>query len=367
MLSAPLVLNAASAAPAKARIPVKAAVQCVNPVRQPGWDALLAAQPHSSFFHSAAWARVLAGTYGYAPNYFTIQDAEGLQSLLPLMEVDSWLTGRRGVSLPFTDDSEPFYADADAFKNVLETVTDFGRARKWKYIEFRGGRKLFGDAPASLSFYRHELDLNGDEEQLFGRVDTSVRRAIRKAEKAGVTVEVANTLEAVKIFYVLLCRTRKKHGMPPQPWGFFQNIHEHVLSKKLGNVILAKFEGRPIAAAVYFRTARKAIYKYGASDETLLQLRGNNLVMWEAIKWHARQGCESLHMGRSSLGNEGLRRFKLGWGAVEQPIEYVKYDLRQERFVTDRDESAGWHNKIFNRMPIFLSRLIGAGLYRHWA
>ncbi len=77
--------------------------------------------------------------------------------------------------------------------------------------------------------------------------------------------------------------------------------------------------------------------------------------MWEAIKWHARQGCESLHLGRTSLHNDGLRRFKLGWGAEEQPIEYVKYDLRQERFVTDRDESAGWHNQVFRRMPIFVA------------
>jgi Acetyltransferase (GNAT) domain len=367
-LSAPLVGSGAKTALAKARIPVKAAVQCVNPARQPGWDALVAGQPHSSFFHSAAWAEVLAETYGYAPNYFTIQETNGnLQALLPLMEVDSWLTGRRGVSLPFTDDSEPFYADENAFKKVYETVLDFGRARKWKYVEFRGGRKFFRDVPASLSFYGHELDLTVDEEQLFGRVDNSVRRAIRKAEKAGVTVEVTDTPEAVQIFYKLLCGTRKKHGMPPQPFGFFQNIHKHVLSKKLGNVILARFEGRPIAAAVYFRTGTRAIYKYGASDEAFQQLRGNNLVMWEAIKWHARQGCESLHLGRTSLHNNGLRRFKLGWGAEEQPIEYVKYDLRQERFVTDRDESAGWHNQVFKRLPIFASRLVGAGLYRHWA
>ncbi len=367
MLSASRVLGAASAASAKARIPVKAAVQCVNPARQPGWEALLAAQPNSSFFHSAAWAEVLAVTYGYAPRYFTLESDDGLQALLPLMEVDSWLTGRRGVSLPFTDDSEPFYADEAAFKKVFDTVVDFGRARKWKYVEFRGGREFFKTAPASLAFYGHQLDLTGDEAQLFGRVDSSVRRAIRKAEKTGVTVEVADTLEATRIFYKLLCQTRKKHGMPPQPWEFFRNIHESVLSKKLGNVILARFAGRPIAAAIYFRLGGRAIYKYGASDETSQQLRGNNLVMWEAIKWHARQRCESLDLGRTSLGNEGLRRFKLGWGAAEQKIEYTKYDLRQEKFVTDRDESSGWHNQVFKRLPIFMSRLIGAGLYRHWA
>jgi hypothetical protein len=74
-----------------------------------------------------------------------------------------------------------------------------------------------------------------------------------------------------------------------------------------------------------------------------------------------------LHLGRTSLWNDGLRRFKLGWGAREERIEYVKYDLGAGRFVCDRDESTGWHTRIFQRMPIRLSRWLGAALYRHWA
>ena len=73
----------------------------------------------------------------------------------------------------------------------------------------------------------------------------------------------------------------------------------------------------------------RAIYKYGASDETFQDLRGGNLVMWAAIKNFVRAGgAKHLDLGRTSLGNEGLRKFKLGWGAREEKIEYVKYDLR---------------------------------------
>ena len=365
--SSPLFLNAASALPLAAGRPMNAAVQCVHPQSQPGWDAWVASQPHGSFFHGAAWAAVLESTYGFTPNYFTLPAAGGPQSVLPMMEVDSWLTGRRGVALPFTDDCEPLVADAESFKSLLQSVLAFGRSRQWKYVEFRGGRQWFGEVPASLSFHAHELDLTGDEAALFNRVDGSVRRAIKKAEKAGVTVEVSNTLEAVRHFYSLLGQTRRKHGLPPQPFAFFQNIHQYILAQNLGTVVLAKLAGRPIAGAVYFGLGNRAIYKYGASDEQFQALRGNNLVMWEAIKWHARQGFKTLHLGRTSLGNEGLRRFKLGWGATEQRIDYVKYDLRHDRFLTDKDESSGWHNQLFNRLPIFLSRMIGAGLYQHWA
>jgi hypothetical protein len=171
----------------------------------------------------------------------------------------------------------------------------------------------------------------------------------------------------MEVFYSLHCKTRRKHGLPPHPFAFFRNIHEHILSHNLGMVVIARHENHPIAASVYFQLGARAVYKYGASDEAFQHLRGANLVMWEAVKWHARQGAKTLHLGRTSIGNEGLRRFKLGWGAGEQKIEYVKYDLRNSRFVTDADESTGWYNRVFKVLPIGLSRLIGAVLYRHCA
>src|SRR5581483_7530437 len=125
-----------------------------------------------------------------------------------------------------------------------------------------------------------------------------------------------------------------------------------ILSRNLGIVVLASYQGRLIAAAVHFHMGRQAIYKYGASDKSFQHLRGNNLVMWEAIKWHARNGSAHLDMGRTSLTNEGVKRFKLGWGSEEQRIDYVKYDLRQDRFVTDSDESFGWYNRCFQAMPV---------------
>ena len=86
-------------------------IQRVNPLEDAGWDVRLRTRPASSIFHSASWARVLQGTYGYAPAYFTLIEGDQLQALLPIMEVSSWLTGKRGISLPFTDECEPLCAD----------------------------------------------------------------------------------------------------------------------------------------------------------------------------------------------------------------------------------------------------------------
>jgi hypothetical protein len=369
-----------------------AVVQRIDPLEDDGWDARLAVVPSSSFFHGAAWARVLHETYGFQPVYFTLshnpadsgasllpnatmaspasvprQHPLAFHALLPVMEVNSWLTGRRGVSLPFTDECAPLCADADSFRRLFQEVLEHARARAWNYLECRGGKTWFGNAPASTSFYGHQLDLDAGETALWARVGGAVRRAVRKAEQSGLTVEFSQDLDALRIFFGLLCRTRKRHGLPVQPFRFFESIQRHVLSQDQGWVVLARHGQVPVAGSVFFHFGKTAIYKFGASNETFQHMRANNLVMWEAIKWHARQGFGVLDFGRTSLGNEGLRRFKLGWGTRERRIDYFRYDQRKAGFVTARDESSGWHNRIFRMLPVSLSRLIGAASYRHVA
>ena len=344
------------------------AARRINPFKSPNWDALVTSHPDFSFFHGTAWARVLAETYGFVPHYFYSGSEGASESLLPVMEVDSWVTGRRGIALPFTDECPPLGTDQSVLMKLFQDAVDFGKSRGWKYIELRGGRNFFGvEVPASLSFYGHGLDLGMDEKGLFEKMEGSARQAVRKAERDGVTVEISQSLEAIKTFHSLQCLTRKKHGLPPQPWEFFVNVHRHILSENKGMIAVASRQGRKIAASVYFFLGGRAIYKFGASDAAYQHLRGNNLVMWEAMKWLARKGMNQLHLGRTSLFNEGLRRFKLNLGAREEKIEYVKFDLRQNRFVTEVDGVSGWHNTVFRLMPVFASRVAGRMLYKHWA
>jgi lipid II:glycine glycyltransferase (peptidoglycan interpeptide bridge formation enzyme) len=159
--------------------------------------------------------------------------------------------------------------------------------------------------------------------------------------------------------------TRKEHGLPPQPYAFFKKIHEHVISKDHGIVMLASYRQRPIAGAIYFHFGSNAIYKYGASDRAYQQLRANNLIMWEVIQWYSQKKYASLCLGRTEPENLGLRRFKAGWGAEERVLKYFRYDLRLGAFVQSDQKGTGLHNKLFGRMPAVLLRMIGSLLYRH--
>jgi CelD/BcsL family acetyltransferase involved in cellulose biosynthesis len=334
------------------------------------WEALLPQDCRSGFFHGAAWASVLAATYGFQPFYFVASRGGRVESVLPAMEVDSWLTGKRGVSLPFTDFCEPAGSAPDAMDAVIRAALRHGREREWKYFELRGfpaGCRMLQGARPSVSYYAHELKLFPDTEFLFSRCESSVRRAIRKAQRSGLTVEISQDLAALRDYYALHCKTRKQHGLPPQPLAFFLNIHKFVLSQNLGMIVTAKSGGHPVASAVYFQSRRETIYKFGASDPSCLELRANNLVMWEAIQWCARNGKAALNFGRTSRHNDGLRRYKLGWGATEREMQYYRQDLRTNAFVQARDEASGWHNRVFRSLPVCVGRGAGALLYKHMA
>jgi hypothetical protein len=342
-------------------------MRLADPCHIAGWNSLCESHPDGSFFHTTEWLNVLAATYGFSPLSLISGDEAQPRMMLPLMEI-AQLGMRKGVSLPFTDFCEPLLWGSDTGDRPLwNELLQAGKARGWKRLEIRGGSALAGNPPASLEFYGHVLDLEPGEDKLFAAFEPGVRQAIRKAEREGVKVEISTAPEAMMEYYYLHCQTRKRQGLPPQPWRLFRKIHEYVIGKGKGLLVMAMHDEAPVAGAVFVQFGRKGVFKYGASDRRVQHLRANDLVMWTAIRELARNGADSLHFGRTSVSNEGLRRFKLRWRPEEYKIQYLTYDFRQSAFVRSRDRAYGWHNRLFGAMPVWVARIAGSLLYRRFA
>lgn len=338
---------------------------CFDPLRHVAWDGLLAAFPEATFFHTAAWSRVLAATYGHQPVYFASGARGRDQMVLPVMEVNSMFTGRRGVALPFTDECSPLGENTSEAGRLYEQVLAHGRAKRWRYLELRGGLGSWPGATASVEYFGHELDLTQGESKLFESVDSAVRRGIRKARNAGLTSERSTSLESVRNFYRLHCATRRRQGVPPQSFAFFANICRYVLEPGHGSVFTVAHAGRPIAAAIFFHRAQHVIYKFGASDFSSQQMRPNNLLMWEAIQHYAGLGFGVLDFGRTARDNYGLGRFKRGFGARERRIQYARYGFSEEKFVSEPESAVGRFGWVVRSLPGSLLRFVGSILYRH--
>lgn len=340
-------------------------IRIINPIHYPEWEFLIRDGEGAVFSNTAAWARTLCEAYHYTPLYFSMFEDNRLSALIPVIEVRSRLTGLRGVSLPFTDCCMPIIHNEDSFRYLFNYIVLCGQARGWKYFELRAGVPYLKDKDPAVTYFAHELCLAHDGEELYSRFRESTKRNVRRAMEKGVTVRFCTSSEAMTEYYKLHCITRKRHHIPPQPLTFFQKMQKNIISGGQGYILLAEYQDRVVAGAVFFHFGRNASFKYGASDMRYQKVRANNLIMWEAIKHYSHHGYERLCFGRTDRDNHGLRQYKLGWGASESIIKYHIYDLKKNVFVKDSRKILPLYKIAFSKMPLSLLRLSGRLLYRH--
>jgi hypothetical protein len=72
----------------------------------------------------------------------------------------------------------------------------------------------------------------------------------------------------------------------------------------------------------------------------------------------------AIDFGRTHWGQDGLRRFKLAWGAEERELRYRQLGAAEPAWHAGAERMLG---AIIRRTPPLTSRLIGEVLYRHAA
>jgi CelD/BcsL family acetyltransferase involved in cellulose biosynthesis len=225
--------------------------------------------------------------------------------------------------LPFTDHCPPLASSPSSLALFSRNLARWRAAQGVARIAVHG---FMTDGPGVhvvTRAVRHVLPLGRSSDRVFESFKgSSVRRAIRKAQREGVETRISRSPEDLAPFYRLHLRTRRRLGVPVQPRRFIEALWNDLLGAGLGFAVIASHRGEPIAAALFLAWNRNLIYKFGASDPRYWALRPNNLVIWTAIEWACWQQYRLLDFGRTDFDNQGLRDFKNRWGALEVPLVY---------------------------------------------
>jgi len=333
------------------------------------WNEMVLQNADYSVFHSKEWCQLLNKTYRYKPCYMILPGDTKFNLLIPMMEVNSIITGSRIVSLPFSDYCEPLIQEF-TFDEILDQLKSSYSERNFKYIELRGMNYQITGSPYSRG-YLHKIDLTPGGERIYSNIRSSNKRNIKKANRENIKIKFSKNARSIKDFYNLNILTRKRHGLPPQPFLFFENINEILMPGGFCEVAESVYNGKVIASCVFLIFGKKVLYKFGASDYNFQNLRANDLLFWEAIRHYSELGYEEFCFGRTSEESESLRRFKLGWGTTEQSLHYYRYDLKRKRFESNENftlgspKETGYHNFVFRNSPKSLLKFIGNITYRH--
>lgn len=328
------------------------------------WNLFINNQRKATIFHHPAWLNLLAECYGFTPHVAVILDEAGdIRAGIPIMETRSWLTGDRWVSLPFSDYCNPLYQDEDAINKLTSRLVLFFQENAIKKLEIRWKLPDHPIVNQHSDFVLHTINLDPDPTRVSSRFKRTHLQNIHTAEERGVTVELGDQLEHMKAFYDLQLITRKRHGFPAQPWKYFKLLGKHIIDAGLGFILLAHKDREVIAGMVYLGWNRTLIAKYAASREDRFNLRPNNLLFWEGIRWGCLNGFIAFDMGRTEIENAGLRNFKSRWSAIEQPLYYST--MSEKTSPPSDGRLKRMTNLLIRNSPLWVCRLSGELLYRH--
>jgi len=334
----------------------------------PRWAGFVAAHPAATPFHHPNWTQLVAGCYGFRSFALALTDATGaIRAGLPVVEVRHFRGGPKWVSLPYTDYCPPLVSEGQEEEQLIAALERTSRAAGVRQVEIRA--PVAGDSAADPMALRHVLALDRDPAQVYAGFHRSqVQRNIRRAEREGLTVRQAtHPRDLTDTFYRLHLRTRRRQGVPVQPRRFFSLLWENTISTGLGSVLIVEVSAQPIAAAVFLAWNGTVIYKFGASDDSNWSLRPNHLLFWHAIRAACEQGSRWFDFGRTDIGQEGLRNFKLSWGAAEEPLVYGTLGGKPGSASPADGTAARMLGPVIRHGPLLFCRAFGETLYRYVA
>jgi Acetyltransferase (GNAT) domain len=345
----------------------------IDPIKDVRWAELVDRHPRASVFHTPAWIDALHCTYAFEPVAFTTSPSTAeLKNGVVFCRVKSRITGRRLVSLPFSDHCEPLCDSSEELDFVIRYLQTTMERQHWKYLEMRAvewnlSRKTPTEASkaSATGYLLHVLDLRPGLAEVFRRLDKdSVQRRISRAGRAGLSEKVGRSADLLDDFYRLFVITRSRHQLPPVPYYWFEN-----LIRCLGGRLEMRlaYEDRTAVAGILTLQFRDTVYyKYGCADSRFKHLGAMPWLLWQAISAAKTRGASNFDMGRSEEAHASLVAFKNHWVPRPKRFSYWRFPDRGSSWAAG-DWKLRFGKRVFSYMPNRLLRLTGRLIYRHVA
>ena len=182
--------------------------------------------------------------------------------------------------------------------------------------------------------FRQIIDISKPEEQILAQMKPKGRYNIRVAQKNNIEVVIANGVtqsvqkdchacglamtDSIDIFYDLFQKTAARDGFEIRPKQYFAKLIEILSKDGLAELLVARYNGIAVAAAIITFYGDTASYLYGASSDQYRNTMAPYLMHREAIKLAKAKGCRlydllavepfsSCHPEPSGEGSEILR------------------------------------------------------------
>ena len=346
----------------------------IDPVNDSRWDKFVEEHPLGWIVHLSRWKLVLEECFPHMKGHFLalVDSASNeISAGLPCYEVRSWLLGNRLISIPAATISNPLISTAEQADKLFAASLDLAKSTGIKNIQIRTLHTdgLIKKIPFSTEthFVHHYLPLDRELAQIKKLFHyKSVQYEINKSAKKNLRLRVAEDESDIRSFYALYLKTRKRLGLPPQPYRFFKRLWDVFSPTMNVRVLLALSEGTAVAGHFLFLfNGRVSAEAAGWDIES--KSSPNHFLFWEGIKLASLSGYRIFDFGRTSIVNESLMRFKKRWGTKEETLPCYFYPAGFSGKDSSRENSALYKmmHSVCEKSPEALFPLIGRLCYRH--
>lgn len=340
-----------------------------DPIIDSRWPSFLEQHSDASVFHTKEWLRTLQQTYGYKPVAYSTSDGNELTNAVVFCQIESRLTGKRLVSLPFSDHCQPLACGKD-LREILNYLQDNCNRERFKYVELRPSVSETGMDERKQSFVVSErfsfqrVDLRPELNVIYKNLhDSCIRRKIKRADREGLLYEMGRSEELQEKFRHLLLLTRRRHKLPPQPSSWLRNM-VNSLGEMVTICVLSK-KNIPVASIVTLKYKNVLVYKYGCSDAQFNNIGATPLLFWKVIQQAKAENAQILDLGRSSRDDLGLIAFKEHLGAVSSELSYYRNRISTKRKLLPNIGASVLARQVLVHLPDSLFSRVGQLLYRH--
>lgn len=298
------------------------------------WSEVCKRCPKATLFHTREWLQILREGFSHIEIklYAIINEENRTVGLLPVEFVRKGPFKLGGSPLPglFTPYQGPLLLELSnaVLRKVPVLVAKMLRVHYFALSlppDDQSGVLLGEESPNWEPKKTFLLDLTVGAEQLWKKFKAETRNQVRQAERRGVEIYEAESLDSwLKDYYAMhkAVYSRQKIKPPANP-AFYQALWEHLYSRGQLRVILAKHEGKTIAGGIFPIYKDTLYFLDGASFREYQKLRANNLIQWHIISWAASKGLRFYDMVGANVPS--IAHFKRGFGGVE--VEYFYFHM----------------------------------------
>jgi FemAB-related protein (PEP-CTERM system-associated) len=336
----------------------------LDDAREPAWDAFVEQAPTATFFHRAAWRRVIESAFGHTAHYLMTERNGQVTGILPLVHVSTRLFGNALMSVPFCVYGGPVALDAESADALDARAEAIMRDCGAKVLEYR----LRDAGPADQEGWRTRSDLYVTFRKPVHPQDDANMKAIPRKQRAMVRkgidrglVSVANA--SIDPLFGIYAESVRNLGTPVFSKRYFRILAD--VFADCMDVVTVLDDGMPIAAVMNFYFRDEVLPYYGGGTRAARSRYGNDFMYWEVMRRAAARGARVFDFGRSKVGT-GAFAFKKNWGFVPEALHY-RYRLAPGADIPDHNPLNPKYRLMiaaWKRLPIPVANLVGPFIVR---